>query len=135
MSKNKMTNSIRHFGIDINDIKKSKKFYTEILGFEIIKELTSRHGKKLIFLSLNNQIIELIKHPDTDEKQDKDGSLSHFALDVKNIYKILHDVNKNAQEFGLKLIQEEPFEFNGDLIFFFRGPDNEKIEIMQKTNK
>ncbi len=123
-----MIKKIRHVGIDVKDIELSLKFYAHLLGFEEKERLLSRHGKILQFLRKGSATLELIKHP---ENRDIDCPISHLAIEVEDMDKAVAVIERCSGEYGLELLQKHPFEFNGDKIYFFCGPDGEKIEMMQ----
>jgi glyoxylase I family protein len=91
--------SIHHLAIICTDYSKSKKFYTEILGFEIIKEhyREERNSYKLD-LSLNGHyLIELFSFPNPPERpsQPEAAGLRHIAFGVENIEAAINYFNNH----------------------------------------
>ena len=79
---------VAHIGLYIKDVERSKKFYTEVLGFETICEFVSLEGNKMVFVKSGNLIIELIQHKVWMDR--KDGLFDHIAMEVENIEKSGH---------------------------------------------
>lgn len=120
---------IAHVGLYIKDIERSKKFYTEILGFEKICEFVSLEGNKIAFMKSGNLIIELIEHKVWMDR--KDGLFDHIAMEVENI----EETSERLKELGISFEADIYFD---DLVFdrgvkyqAFRGPDGEHLEIYQ----
>src|SRR5438045_8267371 len=85
--------SLHHIAIICSKYTVSKKFYTEILGLRIIKEIyrKERNSYKLD-LSLNNQyIIELFSFPNPKKRPTlpESAGLRHIAFQVENIEKAI----------------------------------------------
>lgn len=122
---------LHHIAIICSDYKKSKQFYTEVLGFKIDNEVY-RHERDSykLDLSLNGQyLIELFSfpHPPQRPTRPEATGLRHIAFGVKDI-----DV---AVEFLLsKNITAEPIridEFTNRKFTFFADPDCLPIEIYE----
>lgn len=79
---------------NVNNLTKSKKFYTDILNLDIIDET-----EKYVHIKVNNtQIIELINHPYPKNNCTNNKGYCHFAL-------IVHDIELSAQRMSKKGIQ------------------------------
>lgn len=120
---------IAHVGLYIKDIERSKKFYTEILGFENICEFVSLEDNKIAFMKSGNLIIELIQHKVWMDR--KDGLFDHIAMEVENI----EETSEKLKALGISFEADIYFD---DLVFdkgvkyqAFRGPDGEHLEIYQ----
>lgn len=120
---------VAHVGLYIKDIERSKKFYTEILGFENICEFVSPEENKIAFMKSGNLIIELIQHKVWMDR--KDGLFDHIAMEVENI----EETSEKLKELGMAFEADIYFD---DLVFdkgvkyqAFRGPDGEHLEIYQ----
>lgn len=82
-------NKIHHIAIIVSDYEKSKHFYTEILGLNIIREIyrEERESHKLD-LSLNgNFVIELFSFPNPPKRVSSPEAcgLRHLAFEVNDI--------------------------------------------------
>ena len=122
---------LHHIAIICSNYERSKKFYTEVLGFTIEQEVfrAERNSYKLD-LSLNGQyLIELFSFPDPPERLTRPEAtgLRHIAFSVTNIA----DTVKYLQS---KNIIPEPVrtdEFTGKKFTFFTYPDLLPIEVYE----
>lgn len=82
-------NKIHHIAIIVSDYEKSKRFYTEILGLNIIREIyrEERESYKLD-LSLNGTfVLELFSFPEPPKRPSTPEAcgLRHLAFEVNDI--------------------------------------------------
>ena len=123
---------IHHIAIICSDYAKSKQFYTEILGLEIIREAyrEERDSYKLD-LALNGQyIIELFSFPDPPKRLSRPEAtgLRHLAFSVDNLEAVLAEMEKHK-------VSYEPIrtdEFTGKRFTFISDPDGLPIEFYEK---
>lgn len=122
---------LHHIAIICSDYEKSKKFYTNILGFTIEQEIyrESRKSYKLD-LSLNGDyLIELFSFPDPPNRLSRPeaAGLRHIAFGVDNLDDWITFLNANQ-------IDVEPIridEFTNKKFTFFPDPDNLPIELYE----
>lgn len=122
---------LHHIAIICSDYEKSKKFYTNILGFTIKQEIyrESRKSYKLD-LSLNGDyLIELFSFPDPPNRLSRPeaAGLRHIAFGVDNLDDWITFLNANQ-------IDVEPIridEFTNKKFTFFPDPDNLPIELYE----
>ena len=126
-----------HIGLSVKDIEKSIDFYTNVLGFECYYRVVN-HGIPLAFLRLGPLVLELIRFPEDGsdlgvpsyQERKFDGPVDHICLYGTN----LEDLLEALVRLGIPVTTEKPLEhpdvFDGTSCIFFRGPDNESIEIM-----
>ena len=77
---------LAHVGLFIKDVEVSKKFYTEVLGFETIEEVVTPGedgDTKVAFVKNGNLVLELVQFPKFNPV--KDGLVDHFAIAVEDI--------------------------------------------------
>jgi glyoxylase I family protein len=126
-----MIHSIHHIAIICSDYKRSKQFYTEVLGLDIIREVyrESRQSYKLD-LSLNGQyIIELFSFPSPPARLSMPEStgLRHLAFATRNL-------EETIQQLWVKGVVCEPVrldEHTGKRFTFFNDPDDLPIELYE----
>ena len=86
-----MLESIHHIAIICSDYQKSKHFYTEILGLEIIREVYRKERLSYkLDLALNDvYVIELFSFPDppTRPSRPEATGLRHLAFEVNDLEK------------------------------------------------
>lgn len=119
---------IHHVAIIVSDYEKSKKFYTEILGFEIIREnyRPARNDYKLD-LKLDGCELELFSangNPPRPSYPEACG-LRHLAFKVD-------DMDVAVEELRQLGVETEPVrvdEFTGKRMTFFMDPDGLPLEL------
>jgi glyoxylase I family protein len=125
-------NHIHHIAIICSDYQKSKHFYTQILGFEILNEVyrAERQSYKLD-LSVNGLYqIELFSFPNPPTRTSRPEAcgLRHLAFEVNNV--------AETREFLLsQSIDSEEIridEFTNKAFFFMEDPDGLPIEFYEK---
>ncbi|WP_418512019.1 VOC family protein [Corallibacter sp.] len=122
---------LHHIAIICSDYEKSKRFYTEVLGFEISHEVyrAERDSYKLD-LSLNGvYLIELFSFPNPPQRVSRPEAtgLRHISFGVK-------DVDGTRDFLALRGVDSEPVridEFTGKRFTFFSDPDDLPIEIYE----
>lgn len=127
-----MLNKIHHLAIICSDYEKSKRFYTEVLGLEIIREIyrTERQSFKLDLALNGNYVVELFSFPNPPQRVSRPeaAGLRHLAFEVDDITSMVKNLeNKN--------IPVEPVridEFTGKKFTFIADPDDLPIEFYEK---
>ncbi|MFT3949755.1 MAG: VOC family protein [Agriterribacter sp.] len=127
--------SIHHIAIICSDYERSKKFYTEILELNIIREIyrEARNSYKLD-LALNDQyIIELFSFPDPPPRPSRPEScgLRHLAFEVANV----EETKKKLEMKGITVEAIRTDEYTGRKFTFFADPDGLPLEIYEQGEK
>jgi glyoxylase I family protein len=124
-------NSLHHIAIICSNYETSKHFYTEILGFTIIKETyrQDRQSYKLDLALNGNYIIELFSFPNPPQRPSRPEStgLRHLAFSVQ-------DIELSIQKLSAKGVVCEPIridEITGKRFTFFSDPDNLPLELYE----
>ncbi|RTL10648.1 MAG: VOC family protein [Neisseriaceae bacterium] len=129
---NSIFNSVHHIAIIASNYQRSKQFYNEILGLQIIREIyrESRDSYKLD-LQINAQTqIELFSFPSPPPRPSTPEScgLRHLAFAVDDLEQtIAHLASHNVE---CEVVRVD--EFTGKKFTFFRDPDNLPLELYQK---
>ena len=126
-----MLSGLHHIAIICSDYERSKKFYTEILGFAIVREVyrEERRSYKLD-LALNGEyLIELFSFPDPPARVSRPEAtgLRHIAFRVA-------DIEAAKKELEAKGVISEPIridEFTDRKFTFFSDPDGLPIELYE----
>jgi glyoxylase I family protein len=122
---------IHHVAILTDNYEVSKRFYTEVLGFEIIAEVyrAERQSYKLD-LSVNGVYqIELFSFPEYRERASfpEAKGLRHLAFavaDVAAAYLYLKEKLVDVQEVRVD-------EFTGKKFLFFNDPNGQPLELYE----
>lgn len=126
----------------VNDIEKSKKFYTDILGLDIILDTNEK-----VHIKINDiQIIELLNEPYSGDNSSDDKGFCHYALIVYDIEKeakrltelgyLLTNGPRNFKQFysdenPYRAIKHSEKSYN----FYIQDPDLNEIEVMAYSDE
>lgn len=122
---------IHHIAIICSDYEISKKFYTEVLGLKILREVyrEERESYKLDLGIEDQYVIELFSFPDPPKRPSRPEScgLRHLAFSVENIEE------KRNELVAKNLVCEEIRidEFTDKKFFFTQDPDDLPLEFYQ----
>jgi glyoxylase I family protein len=120
---------IHHAAIICSDYERSKHFYVDILGLEVVAE-NYRHERKSYKLDLvmsDGSQLELFSFPDAPERLSYPEAcgLRHLAFSVADIAAVTRHLEANG-------VTVEPIrvdEFTGRRYTFFRDPDGLPLEL------
>jgi glyoxylase I family protein len=122
---------VHHIALICAEFERSKHFYTEIMGFSIIKETyrAERDSYKLD-LALNGEyLIELFTFPSPPPRpsQPEAAGLRHLAFAVEDIEANIAWLNQNG-------VATEPIRIDpitGNRFTFFADPDGLPLELYE----
>ena len=123
---------IHHIAIICSDYEISKKFYTEVLGLKILREVyrEERESYKLDLGIEDQYVIELFSFPDPPKRPSRPEScgLRHLAFSVENIEE------KRNELVAKNLVCEEIRidEFTDKKFFFTQDPDDLPLEFYEE---
>jgi len=122
---------IHHIAIISSNYEVSKKFYTEILGLHIIREVyrEERKSYKLDLAIGDHYVIELFSFPDPPTRPSRPEAcgLRHLAFSVEDV----HQKRLELIEKGLNCEEVRIDEFTGKEFFFTQDPDQLPIEFYE----
>jgi glyoxylase I family protein len=123
---------VHHIAIICADYERSKKFYTDILGLEILQEIyrAQRDSFKLDLALNGKYIIELFSFPDPPKRvsMPEASGLRHLAFSVLDLEKSIFELST----FG---VSAEPIRLDdstGKRFTFFEDPDGLPIELYER---
>ena len=123
-----------HTMLRVGDLDASIKFYTEIMGMQLLRRKDFPGGKfTLAFLGYGDEadttVLELTHNWDTDS-YDLGNGFGHIAIAVDNAY----DACKLIKQQGGNVVREAgPMKHGGTVIAFVEDPDGYKIELIERT--
>ena len=124
-------NKIHHVAIICSNYNISKRFYTEILGLNVIREVyrEERESYKLD-LELGDSQIELFSFKNSPERVSypEARGLRHLAFEVDDIEEAVSYLEKN----GVKCEPIRIDEFTLRKFTFFEDPDKLSLELYEK---
>ncbi|HLR42011.1 MAG TPA: VOC family protein [Pseudogracilibacillus sp.] len=141
--------SFVHSGITVKNLEASIQFYTELLGFKLVRrqtndvpyiydivEIPGLEKIELAFLEMpDGTVIELLEYVGvrtySGEARSCDYGTGHICLQVKNLDSMFHDL----QAKGVQFISEEVVTITagnhvGSKAVYMKDPDGYLIELM-----
>lgn len=119
---------VHHIAIIGSNYEASKKFYTDLLGFQVIREnYREERDDYKIDLALGDMELELFIIKDCPKRPSYPEAygLRHLAFAVESVEKTVNELNSLG-------IETEPVridEFTGKKMTFFHDPDGLPLEI------
>jgi len=124
--------SVHHIAIICTDYEVSKRFYTEVLGLEIIREVyrAARESYKLDLALKGLYVIELFSFPNPALRPSRPeaAGLRHLAFEVGDLDGVVTELTRNG-------VEAEPIrvdEFTGKRFTFIADPDGLPLEFYEK---
>lgn len=122
---------IHHIAIICSDYQVSKKFYTEILGLNIIREIyrEERQSYKLDLAIGEDYVIELFSFPNPPKRPSRPEScgLRHLAFAVGNV----EEKRTELLQKGIDCEEIRIDEFTEKKFFFIADPDDLPLEFYE----
>jgi len=124
-------NRVHHIAIICSDYERSKRFYTEVLGLKIVREVfrAERISYKLDLEVNGLYQIELFSFPDPPARPSRPEAvgLRHLAFEVDNVDEAINEIAKH----GVNVEPVRIDEFTGKRFTFFADPDGLPIEFYE----
>ncbi|WP_025886327.1 SMU1112c/YaeR family gloxylase I-like metalloprotein [Asaia prunellae] len=125
-----MFNCVHHIAIIASDYQKSRAFYTEILGFRIVREVwrAQRQSWKCD-IAVGDMQIELFSFPTppTRPTQPEAAGLRHLAFSVEH----MQEAVAHLEQSGIVCEPVRTDPYTGKLFTFFSDPDGLPLELYQ----
>lgn len=118
-----------HTRYRVNDLERTVKFYSDVLGLAEVKRHKSPRGSELVFMQADGseELIELC-HFLGSESVKCQPDLTHLAFEVAN----LDEFAKHLEKFGLKFSDGPTTSSSGTTFAFVDAPEGYEIELIQK---
>jgi len=127
-----MFNRLHHIAVICSDYPRSKRFYVEVLGFKIVREIYREERKSFkLDLQVGDQYqIELFSFPNPPARvsRPKACGLRHIAFEVDNVEEAVRQLTARG-------VEVEPIrvdETTDKRFTFFADPDELPIEIYER---
>ena len=125
-----MFNQIHHVAIIASDYERSKHFYVNILGMEVIREnyRAERQSYKLD-LKVGTSEIELFSFPNSPERRSYPEAcgLRHLCFRVEDIEQVVSYLNES----GVQTQEIRVDEYTQKRYVFFNDPDGLPLELYE----
>jgi lactoylglutathione lyase len=121
-----------HTMIRVFDLDRSIRFYTELLGMELLRREEFPDGKfTLAFVGYgpeaNNAVVELTYNWDQTAPYEIGTGFGHLALGVQDIYAVCAELEKQGASIPRK---PGPMKHGTTHIAFIQDPDGYKVELI-----
>jgi catechol 2,3-dioxygenase len=119
---------IGHVLLRVLDLERSKKFYSEVLGFQVLEE-DPEHGGTFMALEGQSHAIDLfqVKDPEAAERQTPGvRGLGHIAFRVAS-EEALREAYATLREHGVEITRS--IDHVSQKSIYFRDPDGNLLEI------
>ena len=124
---------VLHTMLRVGDLDRSLKFYTEVLGMQVLRRNDYPDGQfTLAFVGYGSEdegaVIELTYNWGVD-KYDLGTAYGHIALAVSDAYAACAEIKQR----GGKVVREAgPMKHGTTVIAFVEDPDGYKVELIQR---
>jgi len=126
-----LISAVHHIAIICTDYERSKAFYTQVLGLQIVREVyrEERRSWKLDLALNGHYIIELFSFPDPPPRPSRPEAqgLRHLAFTVQDIEKTVATLQQEG-------VVTEPIRvdpYTGKRFTFFTDPDGLPLELYE----
>ncbi len=118
-----------HTRMRVIDMSQTIRFYTEVLGLEVLERKVSPRGSHLAFLKVPNseELIELTSFPPSGPVTVQED-LVHLAFQVESLDDTIASLN--AQ--GVKITDGPTQSSSGSRFIFIDAPDGYEIELIER---
>lgn len=119
-----------HVGLNVSDLGRSKKFYQDLLGFEVKLE-SEEHGKKFVLLGRGPAILLTLWEQAKGTFAPAQAGLHHLSFMAEHLDEVRRaeaQLKKQGVEFHHSgIVAHAPGAPSGGI--FFRDPDGIRLEI------
>ena len=118
-----------HTRMRVSDLDETIRFYTAVLGLEVVQRKTSPRGSQLAFLKVPNsdELIELTSFPPSGPVKVQED-LVHLAFQVDN----LDATMASLTAMGVKITDGPTQTSSGSRFIFIDAPDGYEIELIER---
>lgn len=124
-------NKLLHTRMRVSDLDQTIRFYTTVLGLEVIQRKTSPRGSQLAFLKTPNsdELIELTSFPPSGPVNVQED-LVHLAFQVDS----MDDTIATLTAQGVKITDGPTTTSSGSRFIFIDAPDGYEVELIERPS-
>ena len=128
MSTMKVT-KLLHTRMRVSDMDQTIRFYTDVLGLEVLEKKVSPRGSHLAFLKVPNseELIELTSFPSSGPVRVQED-LVHLAFQVDSI----DDTIATLTVKGIRITDGPTTSSSGSRFIFIDAPDGYEVELIER---
>jgi lactoylglutathione lyase len=118
-----------HTRMRVSDLDETIRFYTAVLGLEVLERKSSPRGSQLAFLKVPNsdELIELTSFPPSGPVRVQED-LVHLAFQVESLEDTIHSLRAN----GVPITDGPTTTSSGSRFIFIDAPDGYEIELIER---
>ena len=118
-----------HTRMRVTDLDQTIRFYTTVLGLEVIERRTSPRGSQLAFMRVPNseELIELTSFPPSGPVKVQED-LVHLAFQVESLDHTMASLNAK----GITITDGPTRTSSGSRFIFIDAPDGYEIELIER---
>ncbi|HSA62896.1 MAG TPA: VOC family protein [Nitrospiraceae bacterium] len=118
-----------HTRMRVSNLDETIRFYTSVLGLEVLERKTSPRGSQLAFLKVPNsdELIELTSFPPSGPVKVQED-LVHLAFQVESLDGTIASLNAK----GVKVTDGPTQTSSGSRFIFIDAPDGYEIELIER---
>ncbi|MCI0607409.1 VOC family protein [bacterium] len=125
-----------HIGLNVTDLDRSKKFYRDVFGFEILRE-SREDGRRFAFLGIGSRtVLTLWQQSQSPERFEKEKpGLHHLSFQVDSIEEV-KVIERKLREMQVLFLYDgivAHLEGSKSGGVFFHDPDGIRLEIFSPT--
>ena len=114
----------------MSDLEETIRFYTQVLGLEVVEQKSSPRGSQLAFLKVPNsdELIELTSFPPSGPVRVQ-PDLVHLAFQVDDLDRTITSLNA----MGVPVTDGPTRTSSGSRFIFIDAPDGYEIELIERS--
>ena len=118
-----------HTRMRVSDLDETIRFYTTVLGLEVLEQKISPRGSQLAFLKVPNsdELIELTSFPPSGPVRVQED-LVHLAFQVESLDETIGSLTTR----GVKITDGPTKSSSGSRFIFIDAPDGYEIELIER---
>ena len=120
-----------HTRMRVSDLDQTIRFYTDVLGLEVLERKVSPRGSHLAFLKVPNseELIELTSFPPSGPVTVQED-LIHLAFQVESLDDTIASLNAK----GVKITDGPTQSSSGSRFIFIDAPDGYEVELIERPS-
>ena len=118
--------TIHHVALNVADYDRSKEFYVNLLGFEILGEYVFPSGTRRLDCQHGNARLEIFSYTrEIDRPVEPHWGYRHLCFKVADIFKTVLEL----KALGIEVEEIRPDPMAGGLMTFFKDPEGLVLEL------
>ncbi|MGH7771613.1 MAG: VOC family protein [Candidatus Binatia bacterium] len=129
MSRIKGLKGMRHIALKVKEIERSKAFYQEMLGMEVVWE----PDPKNLYLSSGCDNLALHEVPQGLNPSPSGQQLDHLGFVVESVERV-QELEREFRERGVKIVHPFKIHRDGSASFYCADPDGIIIQMLYEPH-